>query len=231
MKKKRVQEQVDNRQDELLASEHLDRPGLEMLVRAGIKAQEETKTKNRLLLGLVGCLFVALIAIALVGKGEPIVRVLAVTPDGRYKPLPALSDPLYSHQDILVWSERCVRDIYRLSYIDWRETIQNDTFCLSDKARESFAGSLRELGLLDKLTPENQGVLYATPDRAVMRASGLGPQGYQQWVVDVPYRITLDGNQKGHLDVVISMTVKRVSLALRETGIWVDSYRIAPQRR
>ena len=63
----------------------------------------------------------------------------------------------------------------------------------------------------------------------VMRSYQLNSKGYYEWIVDVPYTVNIDGRERGTMDVVMTMKVRRTSLVLREDGLWVDSYRIVPR--
>jgi len=212
-----------------LTDEQLSLSGVSALVQRGLAAETEMRFKNRVIVTLMVFLAISLIANLRMSGNDTVVRLLGVTPDGRYRDLPLLSDPIYSHQDIMAWSERCIQNLYRLSYVDWRTTIQNETLCLSDSARAGFVDSLKSMGLLEYLTPEHQGTMYAVPERAVVRAARLTDQGYQEWVVDVPYRVVLDGRRRGQIEVVMTMQVRRVSLMVRESGIWVHGYQINPR--
>lgn len=202
--------------------------GVEGLIRVGLQAAHERVVKNRIIAGVGFLLILSVIANVFLSTNVPEPKLLGETSDGRIRPLPLLSEPMYNHKDVVAWSERCVKDIYSLSFVDWRETIQNDTFCLSDKAREGFVDSLREVGVLKYLSPDQQGVIYATPGRAVLRASALAPQGYNQWIVDVPYTVTVTGRNSGRVDLVMTMEIRRVSLTWRDAGIWVDRYVVKP---
>lgn len=208
----------------------LDEDGLTHLVRRGLAADQESKTKNRVILGLIFLLGLSLLVNVKSSGNEPVIKLLGETSDGRIRPLPLLNDPIYTPQQILAWSERCVQSIYRLSFVDWRTTIQNESYCLSDGARSAFVESLRTQGFLDNLTAEHQGTVYAVPERATIRSSRLSPTGYTEWIVDVPYRAVLDGRRRAQLDVVMTMRIRRVSLTWREEGIWVDTYQISPKR-
>lgn len=207
----------------------LDLHGVAALIREGKTAREDRITKNRMIFFL--CLLLALSLtwniVQSVTRPEP--KLLGETPDGRIRPLPLLSNPIFSTKEILGWAEKCVTKIYNLSYVDWQTTIANETQCLSDKAREDFASSLRKIGVMQYLNPEKQGTLYAVPGQPIMRKAWVGPEGYNQWIVDVPYRISVDGKQRGSLEVVMTMRIRRVSLIWRDDGVWVDEYMVAPK--
>lgn len=203
--------------------------GLLAMIQAGLDARNEKTIKNR----IIGGLFV-LAAMSMTGnlvqysyKPEP--KLLAETSDGRIRNLPLLSDPMYSQKEILAWSQKCVEGVYRLSWVDWEATLSNNTFCFSDKSRGSFSASLKKIGLLKYLTPELQGNFYARSMTPVMREYKLNAKGYYEWIVDIPYTINIDGRERGTLDVVMTMKVRRTSLVLRDDGLWVDSYRIVPR--
>lgn len=204
--------------------ELLDFKGVGALVQLGLQNADERRSKNRIILFLCISLACSLSWNAIQSLNQPEPKLLGETPDGRIRPLPLLSDPIFTHKEVLGWAERCVQKLYRLSYVDWRTTLQNESLCLSDKSREGFANSLKKIGVLQYLSPENQGTVYAVPNTAVMRATRMAKNGYQEWVVDVPYRIVVDGRQRGSLEVVMSMRIRRVSLTWREDGIWVDEY-------
>jgi len=208
--------------------ELLNYHGAEGLIRIGLQAAHERVTKNRIIFVLCAFLGLSVTATTILSGKELEPVLLGETSDGRIRPLPLLSEPLYNHKDILAWSERCVKDIYSLSYVDWRTTIQNETFCLSDASRAGFVDSLDKVGVLKYLTPELQGVVYATPGAAVLRASALTKGGYNQWVVDVPYTVTVSGRNSGRIELVMTMEIRRVSLTWRESGIWVDRYVVKP---
>lgn len=210
--------------------EAYDAPGVGVLIQTGLMAQEEFRSKNRIIFLLLIALVVSVfLNVRYVGT-EVVVRLLGETTDGRIRPLPLLSDPIYTHTEVLDWASKCVRNIYKMSYIDWEENLRNNTQCLSDGALTEFSKSLQQMGLLNNLTPEVQGIMYAIPGVPTMRSSNLTPGGYTQWVVDVPYRIVLDGRRKGTLDVVMTMELRRVSLTWREDGVWVQQYRISAAR-
>lgn len=215
---------------EALPDDILSQPGLVAVVRRGLESERENRFKNRLILCLVVALVISLGALFRASGVEPQIRLLGETSDGRIRPLPLLSDPIYNTGEILGWAERCVQKIYRLSFVDWKTTVQNETECLSDKARADFVNSLRTMGLLDNLTAEHQGTLYAVPEQSTLRNARLTPGGYNEWIVDVPYRVVLDGRRKGQIDVVMTMRIRRVSLTWREAGIWVESYQVSPKR-
>jgi hypothetical protein len=211
------------------AQEIREANGLLAMIQAGLDARSEKTIKNR----IIGSLFV-LIAVSMTGnlvqymyKPEP--KLLASTPDGRYRELPLLSDPMYSQKEILAWTQKCVEGAYRLSWVDWETSLSNNTFCLSDKSRASFSSSLKKIGLLKYLTPELQGNLYAKSMPPVMRDYKLNATGYYEWIVDIPYTINIDGRERGTLDVVMTMKVRRISILLRGDGLWVESYRIVPR--
>lgn len=207
-----------------------DRSGLLGLIKAGQEAAGELRFKNRVIACLL-CMNVFLLAVVGFQSGnEPIIKLLGETNDGRIRPLPLLSDPMYSHEEIMDWAGSCIRKIYKLSYIDWQQTINNDTYCLSDASRKAFVESLKTMGLLEKLNANNQGSLYAVIEQPVLKNSILGATGYQEWIVDVPYTVYLDGKQRGQISVNMQMRIRRVSMMWRENGIWVDSYVINTRR-
>nr|WP_262381267.1 MULTISPECIES: DotI/IcmL family type IV secretion protein [unclassified Pseudomonas] len=162
-------------------------------------------------------------------KYQPEPKLLSETTDGRIRPLPLLNDPMYSQKEILAWSQKCVESVYRLSWVDWETSLSNNTFCLSDAKRSNFSDSLKKIGVLKYLTKELQGNLYATTRSPIMRSYQLNAKGYWEWIVDVPYTVNIDGRERGTVDVVMTMKVRRTSLVLREDGLWVDSYRIVPR--
>lgn len=224
MAEKKSRGPVRGEKDELL-----DLHGVGALIQEGMTARDDRITKNRLIFFL--CVLVALSftwnIVQSVNRPEP--RLLGETPDGRIRPLPLLSNPIFTSKEILGWAEKCVTKIYNLSYVDWQTTIANETQCLSDKAREDFASSLRKIGVMQYLNPDKQGTLYAVPGQPILRKAWVGPEGYNQWVVDVPYRISVDGKQRGSLEVVMTMRIRRVSLTWRDDGIWVDEYIVSPK--
>lgn len=212
------------------SSDVLDFSGVGVLIKQGLEAAEERRAKNRQIffLGLALVMSLAWNAVQSYTRPEP--KLLGETPDGRIRPLPLLNDPIFTDKEIRVWAERCVAQVYKLSYVDWQTSIRNNTSCLSDKSRADFASSLGKIGVFKYLNPELQGTLYAVPGESVVRKSWLGPEGYNQWIVDVPYRIAVDGRQRGSLEVVMTMRIRRVSLTWREDGIWVDEYQVVPKK-
>lgn len=206
----------------------LQHHGMEGLIRLGMNAAYDRVVKNRIIAVAGLLLTVSVVTNVFLSTNVPEPKLLGETSDGRIRPLPLLSEPLYNHKDILAWSERCVKDIYSLSYVDWREHIQNETFCLSDKSREGFVDSLQKVGVLQYLTPEYQGIMYATAGPAVMRATSRSNTGYSQWIVDVPYTLTVAGRNAGRIELVMTMEIRRVSLTWRDSGIWVDRYVVKP---
>lgn len=201
-----------------------DFAGLGGLIQLGLNSADERKGKNRIILALLALLGISLSLNVIHEFYRPEPKLLSETPDGRIRPLPTLDQPLYTHKEILAWADRCVSSIYKLSYVDWQKTLQNDSMCLSDKGRKEFTKSLNEIGVFKYLNPDNQGNLYAVTKPAVMRQYRLADEGYVEWIVDVPYRLVMDGRQKGSLDVVMTMRIRRVKISLREDGLWVESY-------
>lgn len=208
----------------------MDFQGVSALIQLGVTAADERRAKNRIILFLCAALACSLGWNTVQSLNRPEPKLLGETPDGRIRPLPLLNAPIFTAKEILGWAERCVTKIYRLSYIDWETQIANETQCLSDKARQEFVGSLRKIGVFQYLNPEKQGTIYAVPGQPILKHSALGSGGYHQWVVEVPYRIAVDGRQRGSLEVVMTMRIRRVSLTLRDEGIWVEEYLVAPKR-
>jgi hypothetical protein len=208
----------------------LDFQGVAALIQMGLSSADERKAKNRIIFFLCAVLFVSLTWNVIQSSNRPEPKLLGETPDGRIRPLPLLSDPIFTSKEILGWAEKCVTKIYNLSYVDWQTTIRNETECLSDKARADFASSLEKIGVFKYLNPELQGTLYAVPGQPVLRNSWLSEGGYNQWIVDVPYRIAVDGKQRGSLEVIMTMRIRRVSLTWRDDGVWVDEYQVVPKK-
>ncbi|MNJ49213.1 Macrophage killing protein with similarity to conjugation protein [compost metagenome] len=203
--------------------------GLVAMIQAGLDARDEKTIKNRIIAGLfvLLCTSMSLNVIQYRYKPEP--QLLGETSDGRIRQLPLLSDPMYSQKEILSWSQKCVESIYRLSWVDWNTSLSNNTFCLSDKGRTNFSQSLTKVGLTKYLSPELQGNLYARSLMPVMRSYQQNAKGYYEWIVDVPYTVLIDGRERGTMDLVMTMKVRRTSLVLREDGLWVENYRISPK--
>ena len=203
--------------------------GLVEMIQAGLDAREEKTIKNRIIAGLFGLLAVSMSGNMIQYNYQPEPKLLSETNDGRIRPLPLLNDPIYSQKEILAWSQKCVESIYRLSWVDWETSLSNNSFCLSDAKRNNFTDSLKKIGVLKYLTKELQGNLYATTRSPIMRNYQLNAKGYWEWIVDVPYTVNIDGRERGTVDVVMTMKVRRTSLVLREDGLWVESYRIVPR--
>nr|AMP42379.1 intercellular transfer by conjugation [uncultured bacterium IN-11] len=212
--------------DDLSALEKglVQRYGIDGLVRLGLANATERTTKNRLILflGLALCGSVAFNFAQWSYTPEP--RLLETTADGRIRDLPLLTEKLYDHGDILDWAESCVKKAYKLSYVDWEEKVRNETYCFSDSTRKEFVSNLGKIGLLDVLTPEKRGVVYPTMGQALMISDRRNQNGYNEWRVDIPYRINVDGRSKGSIDVVMSALIRRVPMSLRGDGLWIDSY-------
>lgn len=213
-----------------LSSEQLDMSGLLGMLATAKLADAERITKNRIIFGLLMLLLVSFATNLVQISYRPEPKLLGETTDGRIRPLPLLSDPLFSHEEVLGWSRRCVERIYRLSYVDWQKDIQNNTLCLSDKARNGFAASLSRIGVLNYLKPEMQGTVYASVETPILKGARLSPAGYTEWIIEVPYRLTVDGKNRGTIELTMTMRVRRVSLTWREEGIWVESYQVQPKR-
>lgn len=203
--------------------------GLERLVELGLFARSEMVVKNRMLLGAMIVLFLSLAANVVQYHYTPQPVLLSELPDGRIRPLPTLDQPLLTDKEILTWAEKCVTNIYDLSYVNWQEHIQNDTGCLSDESRKNFVKSLKDVGVFDRLNVENQGVIYAVPKTAILKRGFLSPKGYYQWIVKVPYRISVDGKRRGSLEVDMQMLIKRVPISWREDMLWVENYIVSPR--
>ena len=198
--------------------------------KSGLDSRDERKGKNRIIFFLCVLLGISFAWNLVQTSKRPEPKLLGETPDGRIRPLPLLSEPIFNSKEILGWSEKCITKIYNLSYVDWQTSIQNNTQCLSDKSRGGFAESLQKIGVFKYLTPELQGNLYAVPGQAVLRKSWLSEAGYNQWIVEVPYRLAVDGRQRGSIELVMVMRIRRVSLTWRDDGIWVEEYQITPKK-
>lgn len=213
-----------------VSQEVLDTHGVLSLIKMGQNAEAERVSKNRIIFFLSGALCFSLAWNAIQSSHQPEPKLLGETTDGRIRPLPLLSEPMYTSKEILGWAEKCVSTIYNLSYVDWQTKIRNDTQCLSDASQQNFAGSLDKIGLLKYLNKDAQGTIYAVPGQAVLKKSWLSEKGYNQWVVEVPYRIAVDGKQRGSLNVRMVMNIRRVSLTWRDAGIWIEDYMVVPDK-
>lgn len=210
--------------EQTLLSHH----GIEGIIRLGLSSASERRTKNRIITILgIFCIFLVIAVWALSLRTiEPV--ILSETGDGRIRPLPLLENPIYSQNEILAWADRCVRDIYDLSYVDWETSVHNNTLCLSDKGRQGFVASLGRIGVLDLLTERNLGIVYAVPGKAVIKNSITDGSQYAQWIVEVPYVLQVEGRNKGKIEATMTMKIARVPMGLRDAGIWVDSYQVRP---
>lgn len=208
----------------------LDMSGVLGLLAAGKEALTRKRSENMTIIGLVIALIISGILNLVLFNYTPEPKLLGETPDGRIRPLPLLSEPLYNTAEILAWSENCVQKMYGLSYVDWQKTVSNETTCLSDANRKSFVQSLREIGALDLLTEELQGTMYASPMGAIFQGAKLTERGYKMWKIEVPFRLRIDGKRRVNKELVAVMLVRRVSLNVRSDGIWVDKYQILPKR-
>lgn len=209
-------------------SDSEDMFGLDWMVKFAKLAQDELTMKNRIMVWMMVALSISLGFNVVLYNKVPDPKVLSTTTDGKYRPIPTLDEPIYNQKQIMSWAEKCVSTIYDLNYNSWNRQIQNNTECLSDNARAGFAKSLETIGVLSYLTPELQGIASAVPRQAIYRKGWLNDDGYYQWVVDIPYRISIDGRRHGTIDVVMTMLIKRVSLNWRDSGVWVETYQIKP---
>ncbi|MCR3807104.1 hypothetical protein K3Z95_02485, partial [Pseudomonas aeruginosa] len=70
----------------------------------------------------------------------------------------------------------------------------------------------------------------ATTQQSVLRQSTFDSEkGYYQWVVDVPYRLAIDGKRKGSMDLKMTMLIRRVGMNVRDKGIWTETYMVNPR--
>ena len=208
----------------------LDINGLLALLENGVAAKDSRTIKNRVIAGLFVLLGGSMIGNAYQYYLEPEVKIIGETPDGRFREIPALNVAIYNEKQIMEWGSKCVESIYRLSYVDWETSINNNSFCLSDGGRKSFKDSLVKVGLTKYLTNENQGTIYAVTSTAAIMQSKINPRaGYSEWIVRVPYRVNIDGRQRGTLDVEMTMKIRRVSFLIRGDGLWVESYVVRPR--
>lgn len=200
--------------------------GMDGLLRLGLHAAHERTVKNRIILVLV--ILSTVLGVAVFGLStrtiEP--RLLSETADGRIRPIPLLEEPIYTQNEIITWADKCVRKIYDLSYVNWRDHVYNETMCLSDKARQGFVSSLQDIGVMAYLDPKEQGIVYAVPGKPVLRASLADGRQYAQWIVDVPYTLHVEGRRPGRLNAIMSMKIIRVPMSMRADGIWVESYQV-----
>lgn len=226
--RKRSQSGAGNRNLSEQLSQFEDLNGLIALAQVGLNVRDEKTVKNRIIGGLFAVVLVSLAFNVVQYKYQPQPSLLGETTDGRIRKLPLLSDPMYSHKEILAWSQKCVEGAYRLSWVDWQTSISNNTFCFSDSTRKSFKDGLQKIGVMKYLTPELQGNVYARTLQPVMRNYAMNEKGYYEWVVDIPYTIYIDGRERGTLSVVMTMKIRRKSLLLREDGLWVEEYRVVP---
>ncbi|MDZ5605234.1 DotI/IcmL family type IV secretion protein [Pseudomonas sp. RP23018S] len=210
------------------ADELADLNGLLAMAQVGLNARDEKTIKNRIIAGLFGLMLVSMTGNVVQYVYQPEPKLLGETSDGRIRPLPLLSEPMYSHKEILAWSQKCVEGAYRLSYVDWKTSLSNNTFCFSDSTRKGFSDSLQKIGVLRFLTQELQGNIYAKSMQPIMRSYAMNNKGYYEWVVDIPYTIYIDGRERGTLPVVMTMRIRRMSQTIREDGLWVESYRVVP---
>lgn len=208
----------------------LDMSGMLALMESGETAKDSRTVKNRVIAGLFVLVGLSMAANYYQYYKEPEIKIIGETPDGRFREIPALNVAIYNHKQILEWSGKCVESIYRLSYVDWETSINNNSFCLSDGGRKSFKDSLIKVGLTKYLNNENQGTMYAVTSPASIMKAQIDPKaGYSEWIVRVPYRVNIDGRQRGTLDVEMTMKVRRVSFLIRGDGLWVESYVVRPR--
>ncbi len=227
---KKAAPQAKSNGDHPVTDGHLEEMrGIRSTIALGQLAKTEFRAKNRIILALACLLGISMLGNVFQVSLKPEPLLLGETPDGRIRELPLVKMPIYTKKEITAWADRCVSQMYDLTYVAWREKIQNDMPCLSDSATKGFVDSLRQIGLLDVLDPQKQGIIHAVSYGAVVRRDWLSPEGYFQWYVEVPYRIKIDGRQQGSIEVVMKMLIRRVSMTWREDGLWIDNYTVSPR--
>lgn len=203
--------------------------GFEYMLRLAAVAREELTRKHRLIVVLVVLLTACVIGNIVQYQFRPEPKVISETVDGRIRELPTLDQPLMTTPEVISWAERCVVDMYDLAYTNWAAHLQSErTLCLSDVSRKGFTDSLKQIGVLSYLSTEYQGVLSASPRRTILRSHERNKDGYYQWILAVPYRLSIDGKRTGALELTMIMKIRRVSLNVREKGVWIETYTIVP---
>lgn len=226
---KKTEDQLEESGLTLEEQELLRYHGIEGIIRLGLASAGERVFKNRLIYSML--VLCVVLGIAVFGLSTRTIEPVILSEDrGKIRPLPLLTNPIYSHDDILTWADRCIRDIYSLSYVDWKESIRTNTMCLSDKARQNFVTSLGEIGLLQVLTPSKLGITYAIPGKPSVRMTTVEGSGaarqYHTWVIEIPFVVHLEGRERGMINLDMVMKVTRVPMSIRDAGIWVDDYKI-----
>ena len=208
--------------------------GAEALAALTVAESKLSRFKGRVILILVifalGLLFWNVTLHAT--KPEP--RLLAVTKDGRYQPLPLLDEPLESRQVLMDWVRRNIPDLYDWNYANFGAELNKMRDYVQQITLEEFADDLEASGILSKVQSEFL-ILRASITNEPLIVNETVINGRRVYVVEIPMRLVYDSGDVSagkrrqiNQDILFTAWIVRASILEYDAGLMLAKYSVKP---
>jgi intracellular multiplication protein IcmL len=151
-------------------------------------------------------------------RPEP--RYFAVTRDLRVMDMPPLSEPAIESRSLGNWAGDVVVRALSLNFLTWRQTLSDLRGEFDPAGFESFLGSLKEGGHLEKIEKERLSLSSLISGAPVVTGSGLRG-GVMTWRLEMPLTLSYESSSGvvASQRLLAEVVVERVKPSLNPKGV------------
>lgn len=174
----------------LLPSAH----GAEIYAALAVREKNYSRFKGFVIIGLLLICIFSLAWNSVQNWTRPEPKLLAVTTDGRFQPLPLLDEPLENRQMIVAWVQRNLPKLYEFNYANYRGKLNENLEFMRPRTLQSFQQMLEESGILPGVR-EDFLILRANIANEPLIVGEQVYEGVRIWLVEVPMNLIYDSGQ------------------------------------
>lgn len=207
--------------------------GGEVLAVALGEAVKENRRKSVMNFALLLLLGLSVVGNVIQFQYLPPTLVVSETEDGRIRPLPVISEPLFSDQHVMNWAASKFESLYDIPFTEVSSYTGRIREFMLPKSASQFVKGMREAGIIDKVVKERlilRGIRMAPPNIT----NSMIKKGRYVWVVEMPVSAIFEGaggkSQRVVQNVVLRGYVGREHLLKSKDGLVIGSIEVYPGR-
>lgn len=169
-------------------------------------------------------LAILIISIVYIMNNPPQPKYFATYADGKLVPLIPLHMPNISQAYLMQWVNTAVVAVNTYDFVNYRDQLQKASDYFTQEGWAAYLESLKASRNLNAVV-EKKLVVSAFAKRApVIVRSGI-LEGVFTWTVQIPITVIYQsGNATSQQDLVVTLTIKRISTLTNPNGIGITNY-------
>ena len=182
---------------------------------------------RRVLVGLnlaILSFLILIIAIIYIINHPPQPKYFATYADGKLVPLIPLNMPNVSQAALLEWVNTAVISVNTYDFVNYRDQLQKASEYFTPEGWEAYLESLKASRNLNAVVEKKLVVsAFAKKAPSVVRSGSL--DGVFTWTIQIPITVVYQSaSQMSTQDLIVSLTVKRISTLTNPNGIGITNY-------